>query len=455
MKKFSLLLALVCLSIIRTTAQTPTPTINGTPPPFIFNGSGVSQVGQTFTFGGGSGGGSSPLLGVITGLHSPEQINMHGTTAYVTGDSMGFRTIDVSNPSAPSVLASVRNGTGMFGNFAAYPLVYLSIFAVNPGGTTGGIVILNVTDPTNPVELGNLISSAYQGSEGIVVVFPYAYVVNQNAGRVDVFDVSIPATPTHVTALTDASLVGDRQMVYYSDHLYMGNTATGGVQIVDITTRTSPTLGSPLSVGDFAGGISISGARMYFTNGNYGQLWVYDLADPALPSLVTTISDARLYYSSLSTISGNYLYSPTSTNNSGGGVTVVDISTPASPKVVSAAVSLVAGGPLDGTAACASDSTYLYCGSGFLGVGGNSFSVLSQAALTAPAIQVIPYPSQPTPPSILYTAGGLSLPPCSSELKGAGAVVGDATLPAYNATYLSGGGVVVPVVCDGTNWKTH
>ena len=54
MKKLSIAIAvLACLSIIRTaSAQTPTPTINGTPPPFVFNGAGVSQVGQTFTFAG-------------------------------------------------------------------------------------------------------------------------------------------------------------------------------------------------------------------------------------------------------------------------------------------------------------------------------------------------------------------------------------------------------------------
>jgi len=54
MKKV-LFIATLCLSIIWTTqAQTPTPTINGTPPPFIFTGS-VTQTGQTFNFTGGSG----------------------------------------------------------------------------------------------------------------------------------------------------------------------------------------------------------------------------------------------------------------------------------------------------------------------------------------------------------------------------------------------------------------
>ena len=56
MKKFFVLFAVLAgLSIIWTAnAQTPTPTINGTPPPFTFTGA-VTQTGQNFNFTGGSG----------------------------------------------------------------------------------------------------------------------------------------------------------------------------------------------------------------------------------------------------------------------------------------------------------------------------------------------------------------------------------------------------------------
>ena len=53
MKKLLLLAALAGLSINWTVAQTPTPTINGTPPPFVFTGA-VTQTGQTFNFTGGT-----------------------------------------------------------------------------------------------------------------------------------------------------------------------------------------------------------------------------------------------------------------------------------------------------------------------------------------------------------------------------------------------------------------
>ena len=59
MKKTFCILFLLLLFGFRIMGQTPSPTINGTPPPFVFTGGGVSQTGQTFTFTSGSPSGSA------------------------------------------------------------------------------------------------------------------------------------------------------------------------------------------------------------------------------------------------------------------------------------------------------------------------------------------------------------------------------------------------------------
>ena len=55
----------------------------------------------------------------------------------------------------------------------------------------------------------------------------------------------------------------------------------------------------------------------------------------------------------------------------------------------------------------------------------------------------------------LFAAAGPALPACAAGIKGAQAVVSDATAPTYNANYTSGGAVVAHVVCNGTNWVTQ
>ena len=57
--------------------------------------------------------------------------------------------------------------------------------------------------------------------------------------------------------------------------------------------------------------------------------------------------------------------------------------------------------------------------------------------------------------TILYEASGTTLPSCTTSLKGDRRVVSDATSPTFLGTYASGGSVVVPVECNGSNWVTY
>lgn len=53
-----------------------------------------------------------------------------------------------------------------------------------------------------------------------------------------------------------------------------------------------------------------------------------------------------------------------------------------------------------------------------------------------------------------FTVG--TLPACNTTLKGGLAYVTDAAAaPVYNATVASGGAVIIPVFCNGTNWTNH
>jgi hypothetical protein len=61
----------------------------------------------------------------------------------------------------------------------------------------------------------------------------------------------------------------------------------------------------------------------------------------------------------------------------------------------------------------------------------------------------------PKVPTTIYSAAGTPLPAATTALKGAKAVVSDATTPTYMAAYVSGGAVVVEVFCNGVAWVTN
>ena len=62
-------------------------------------------------------------------------------------------------------------------------------------------------------------------------------------------------------------------------------------------------------------------------------------------------------------------------------------------------------------------------------------------------------------PNTIYSAAGTALPTCASGIKGAQAVVSDATSPTYMGTYTSGGAITAAVICsyNGTtySWLTR
>ena len=62
----------------------------------------------------------------------------------------------------------------------------------------------------------------------------------------------------------------------------------------------------------------------------------------------------------------------------------------------------------------------------------------------------------PVAPGVVYSAAGTPLPAASDALLGARAVVSDATAPVFLSPYVSGGGVVAPVLCTGLSggWVT-
>jgi hypothetical protein len=69
------------------------------------------------------------------------------------------------------------------------------------------------------------------------------------------------------------------------------------------------------------------------------------------------------------------------------------------------------------------------------------------------------YQGAPTLPgfinSQLYSAAGTPLPTCNTAARGSHYSVSDATSPTYLGTYASGGAVLTPVFCNGTNWVTY
>ena len=115
----------------------------------------------------------------IYGLH------VAGTTAYVAGGLEGLHLVDVSDPDAPTLLATHETP----GQAVDVTTTGGSALVVN---LMTGLEVVDVSDPTAPRLLATHDTPGYQ--RAVTTAGTVAYVVDQPSG-VHLFDMTTPASP--------------------------------------------------------------------------------------------------------------------------------------------------------------------------------------------------------------------------------------------------------------------
>lgn len=218
----------------------------------------------------------------------PAAVHVSSNSAYVVGigpEGYGrLEIVDISNPRMP-----VQLGHSIL-DISLSPInvsVSNNIAYVTGGG---GLVTVDVTNPTNPTVLGSYTGGAHSGS----VVGGIAYLITDNGFQI--VDVSDPSNPT---------LLGESDLSPYSgisDIFVSGTTAyiisnndpeSGGLLMVDVTDPHSPQL---LGVQNIGGAL-----RVYVSNNvacvisegplwGYSKLWLVNIADPTNPTLFESLN---------------------------------------------------------------------------------------------------------------------------------------------------------------------
>jgi hypothetical protein len=195
----------------------------------------------------------------------------------------GFRVIDFSNPTAPSLKAHKfgwYNGAvpgvdfcyvqalDIYGNY-----LYLADYQPFAEEDTKGLYVFDISDPTNPQFLSRyatLMSSAQE----IRAWGNYVYVADGNGGM-EVIDVSDPYLPftAGYCSLPDGATGVDISWPF----VYVSNYILGGVQVVDATLPGSPFVTAYYKPsGVFAEGVTVHENYAVVGDGVCG-FQVYDL----------------------------------------------------------------------------------------------------------------------------------------------------------------------------------
>ncbi|MBX2828676.1 MAG: choice-of-anchor B family protein [Flavobacteriaceae bacterium] len=198
-----------------------------------------------------------------------------------------------------------------------------NVYAIVGGN---GMSVVDVTDPTNPTEVAHL--TGVPGFD-VKVWQNYVYCATGGGGDAAIVDISDPANPLQVGTFPSS------HNFHIDDRGYMYNSSPG-VRIYDLNPNpTSPTFLT--QVGSEGHDVTVRGNIMIDCHGFAGT-FIYDVTDPASPSLITAISDPTITYHHQGDIStdGNYVYICDELgNHPQADISVWDISDPGNPQRVS------------------------------------------------------------------------------------------------------------------------
>jgi len=180
-----------------------------------------------------------------------------------------------------------------------------------------GLVIINISDPTNPGPpvFKATIGNAYK----VFVSGDYAYVVSAN--RLGIFNISDPTNPGDPVYVV---LNGFALDVYVEGNYAYVADGSWGLAVINITDPTSP--GSPIyeDTSGEANGIYVSGNYAYLADALSG-LAIINISDPTNPGTAATMDTDG--YARGVWVDGNYAYVASETP----GLAIINISDPRNP----------------------------------------------------------------------------------------------------------------------------
>ncbi len=273
---------------------------------------------------------STNLFGQLEGVIkiSPELIYVKNTFQGESGFiSSALFLVDVSNPDSPQQSGSWSGSDetsdygSIFGSFAGEALegnfLYLTLGNIYSGN---GLWIVDMHDPTHLHKVGSF--SALTGALNAISFDRFAYVLRFGFPN-DLVAIDL----TNLNNIQERKAVDDvssfKEMPLKGHYLYFpGTQAT----ILDLADPTSPLrIDNPASGMENSSNIQVAGEHACVSNSNGGLTFV-DLSDPAQPRLISHLDTENIGYLACTDTEAIYMIS---SYNKLGGVTslhIVDIS---------------------------------------------------------------------------------------------------------------------------------
>jgi hypothetical protein len=207
-----------------------------------------------------------------------------------------------------------------------------------------GAFIYDVSNPDAPVLASWYNPGANQQFLEAIVIGNRGYFGSGNGGGVHIVDLTNPYSPVLLGTVTTANnafnqihemMVFNQNGATYLLENFNSSTSTKILKFINITNPAAPVFIRDLNPTDttWVHAMHIRGNKLY-TSGWGGRIDIYDISNVATqaPALLGTIVGNSTNHSSWTSEDGNYLYSARETQD--GDIRVYDVSNPAQPTLV-------------------------------------------------------------------------------------------------------------------------
>ncbi len=169
-------------------------------------------------------------IGSLATATAAYDIKVQGDLAYVASSTAGLRIINISDPANPREVGQIAHGGGSgHGVFVEGTLAYLA-------DDDQGLQIIDVSDPSNPVERG-VYNSGSGYAYDVYVDGSYAYLADYWDG-LRILDITDPDHPVHLARLDAGG--GWTEAVQVVNGIAYTADFGEGLEIIDVTNPRAP-----------------------------------------------------------------------------------------------------------------------------------------------------------------------------------------------------------------------
>lgn len=227
-------------------------------------------------------------------LSAPTGIDVLGNYAYVVNSSgNNMLILDVSDKTNPSAVYNFVDSNLAGAKDLKITGNYALVLA------TSSLLIYDLSSPLLPSLVGTLtLATELGGVARLFIEGNYALITAKTNSRLNVIDITNKSSPSLVTSVSDAQMMGPDNLIYKSNKIYVVSSTSKSLCIFDATT-----LSSPSKLGCFVDSTYMANPNRVQVEGNYAIVssssgnggGIYNISDPANISFVSRLSSSTCY----------------------------------------------------------------------------------------------------------------------------------------------------------------